>query len=205
MSVKPHVVLPDAQRDVGRDVELFRDEVEAGHELGDGMLHLQPRVHLHEPELAVAVQQELHRSRVAVARPRNGLGDLSAKGIARRRVDRRRRRFLDELLVFALDRALALAEVHGFAVGVGQDLEFDVPTGLDQLLEVEGRVAEGLLRLEGRLGEARLEHPLVVATPHATSAATRRCLQQDRIADLLGQLPRRGDVRQDTVGAGYRR
>ena len=36
-----------------RDRELERDEVEAGDQLGDRVLHLESRVHLEEPERAV--------------------------------------------------------------------------------------------------------------------------------------------------------
>ena len=54
-----------------RDRELERDEVETGHQLGDGVLHLESRVHLQEPERAVGREHELDGSRVHVAdRPR---------------------------------------------------------------------------------------------------------------------------------------
>ena len=53
-----------------------------------------------------------------------------------------RRRLLDQLLVAALDRAVALAEVDHVAVLVAQDLDLDVARPLDELLEVDARVAE---------------------------------------------------------------
>jgi len=43
---------------------------------------------------------------------------------------------LDELLVAALDRALALAEVHHVALAVGHHLDLDVAGALDVLLDV---------------------------------------------------------------------
>ena len=54
----------------------------------------------------------------------------------------------------ALDRALALAEVHDRAVLVAEDLELDVPRRLDVLLDVDVADAEGglgltLRRLDG--------------------------------------------------------
>ena len=56
--------------------------------------------------------------------------------------DRRRGRLLDELLVAALDRAVALAEVDDVAVGVGEDLHLDVARVLEVALDVDGRVGE---------------------------------------------------------------
>src|SRR5690606_12361162 len=50
----------------GGDAELPADEVHAGGGLGDGVLQLQPRVHLDEEEF-VPLHEELHRSRVHVA------------------------------------------------------------------------------------------------------------------------------------------
>jgi hypothetical protein len=57
----------------------------------------------------------------------------------------RRRRLFDQLLVAALDRALALAEVHHVAVVVAEDLELDVARPLDVLLDVHVADAEGRL------------------------------------------------------------
>ena len=51
------------------------------------------------------------------AMPQGRLGDLVATGLGQRR----RGRLLDQLLVASLDGALALAEVGGMAVLVGED------------------------------------------------------------------------------------
>ena len=56
---------PGRQRPAGGQAELLGDDVEAGDELGHGVLHLEPGVHLEEPEAAVAVVEELARGRVA--------------------------------------------------------------------------------------------------------------------------------------------
>ena len=50
--------------------------------------------------------------------------------------------FLEQLLVAALDRALALAEVDDGAVMVAEDLELDVARVLDVLLDVDVADAE---------------------------------------------------------------
>ena len=59
----------------------------------------------------------------------------------------RRGGFLDHLLVAALDGAIALAQVDDVAFVVAQDLKLDVVRVLDEFLDVNPGVAEGLLRL----------------------------------------------------------
>src|SRR5207344_2407802 len=56
--------------------------------------------------------------------------------------DSRRRRFLEHLLVTALDRAIALAELDASTVGIEQDLDLDVTPALDEPLENEPVVPE---------------------------------------------------------------
>src|SRR6202043_1420435 len=109
----------------------------------------------------------------------------------------RRRRLLDQLLMPALDRALALAQVDHLAVEVAEDLELDVP-GLDEvLLEIDPAVAERLLRFLAGGRELALDLALGRDDAHAAAAAAGRRLEDDRIADLGGQLPR-------LLGAGER-
>ena len=124
------------------------DQVDVGDLLGDGVLDLDSRVHLDEDVLAALVEQELDGARAAVADlagERDGVGaDLSR---AAPRIQVRRRRQLDHLLVAALHAAVALEEVDDVAVGVGQDLHLDVARVDHRLLEEHRRVAERRLRL----------------------------------------------------------
>ena len=60
-------------------------------------------------------------------------------------VDRGRGRFLDQLLVAPLQRAVALAEMDDVAVRIGEDLDLDVARVLDGALEQEPGVAERAL------------------------------------------------------------
>src|SRR5262249_17767206 len=62
-----------------------------------------------------------------------------------RRGERRRRRLLDQFLVPALGRALALAQVDDVAVLVADDLDLDVTGALDELLDIKRAIAEGRL------------------------------------------------------------
>ena len=74
--------------------------------------------------------------------------------------------FLEQLLVAALDRALALAEVDDRAVMIAEHLELDVARVLDVLLDVDVADAEGRFRLALR-GLERL------ATARSASRMTR--------------------------------
>ena len=75
--------------------------------------------------------------------------------LARRRIQHRRRRFLEHFLMPPLNRTFALAQMNHVAVLVAQHLKFDVPRPLDQLLDVHVGAAEGLLRLGARGLERR--------------------------------------------------
>ena len=75
----------------------------------------------------------------------DGLGEgdgLLAHRLARLLVEEGRRRLLDDLLVAALDRAFALAEVDDVAVLVAEHLDLDVARIDDELLDEDAVVAE---------------------------------------------------------------
>ena len=121
-------------------------EVDAGHHLGDRVLDLEAGVHLEEEELAVLVQ-ELDGAGVVVAAR---LGHLH-RGLAHRLAglvgEARRRALLDELLVAALGRAVALADPHAVAVLVADDLHLDVAGPREVALDVALVAPEALERL----------------------------------------------------------
>jgi hypothetical protein len=149
------------------------DQVETGDLLGDGVLDLQAGVHLHEEPVVrpVARDDELDGARTGVAA---GPGGGAGGGAHRRTLPRGeqwRRGLLDDLLVPALQRALPLAEVDHVAVGVGQDLDLDVPRGGDQALDEQGVVAERAARLAPGRREGVSEGVGTVDLPHALPAA----------------------------------
>ena len=61
-------------------------------------------------------------------------------------VDARGGRLLDDLLMPALNRTLAFAQVHDMAVGIAEDLDLDVTCASDVSLEKDTVVAEAALR-----------------------------------------------------------
>ena len=181
-----------------RDAHLGDDEVDVGDLLGDGVLDLDAGVHLDEDVAPVLAEEELDRARVEVA---DRLGEAHGIGTHLRAgggVEVGRRRDLDDLLVAALHRAVALEQVQHGAGGVGEHLHLDVPRVDHRLLEVERRVAErGIGLALGRL-ERLAQRRGVVDPPHAAPAAAGDRLDEHREADALG---RRGQL----VEVGRRR
>ena len=109
------IALLIAERLARGDANLLLDQIDAVDHLGDGMLHLDARVHLHEVDV-VAGGEELERSRI-------GISDVPARPyrhLVQLRAGRRRKvgsgRLFDQLLMRGLlNRAIALAEVNDLA------------------------------------------------------------------------------------------
>ena len=111
------------------------------------MLDLKPRIHLEEIEVAILVDDELDGAGGIVA---DGLGERHRLRPHRRAglgVDERAWRLFDHLLVAALDRAFALAEMDDVAVLVAKHLDLDVARLLDIFLDEHAVVAEARLGL----------------------------------------------------------
>ena len=184
------------------DEDLRTHEVDIRDHLGDGVLDLNAGVHLDEIMVAVAVDEELHRAGVDIA---DGLGNLHGVGVqllADALGHAPRGRKLHDLLVAALQRAVALAEVAHVAVLVGKDLHLDV-LGLHEIfLDEDVVIAEGLACLaldELERGDNVLGH---FAQAHAAAAAAGRRLEDDGEAEADGLLERLLPVTQRLGAAG---
>ena len=183
----PDRVLRERQRLAGGDAELPFDEVEPGDRLGDGVLDLEARVRLDEvPGRTLgeraSLDQELDRARAGVAggrgQPDGGPGEFLAQCLG----DAGGGRLLHDLLVPALERALALEHVHHAPVRVAEDLHLDVPRRRHQPLEQHALVAERRLRLALRAGQRLGELLLAEDRAHAAPATARRGLDHERKA-----------------------
>ncbi len=184
-AARGEVVLREAERLALRDAHHLAHQIEPRDELGHRVLDLQARVHLEEVEAPVLGEQELERAGAEVAdalRALHGDGAHARDELAR---SGGARRLLDDLLVPALDRAVALEDVHEVALAIAEHLDLDVARPEDRLLEVDRVVAEELLGLAARpLPGAR---HLVGARDeaHPLAAAARRRLEHHGEADLL--------------------
>jgi len=199
------VLLRDAQRLARRGEDALAHDVDAGDQLGHRVLDLDPGVHLEEEVLAV-LEQALDRARAAVVDGLGRVGGHLADVLAQLGVDGGRRRLLDELLVAALDGAVALAEVDDVAVRVGEHLDLDVARVGEVALEVDGRVGEELLALARGALEGGLQLVLGERDAEALAAPAARGLDRDRVADLvLGDARGRLEVGHGLGRAGHDR
>ena len=151
------------------------------------MLDLDPRVHLDEEELLVLVE-ELERSRAAIADLAAGIGATLSdprQGPGRQSGSRS---LLDDLLVPALHRAVALEEVDGVLVLVRQHLDLDMAGIAEKLLHVDHRIAERRLGFRARQRRRRDERGFGVHHAHPAAAPAPRCLDDHRITDRAGDL-----------------
>ncbi len=191
----------------GRHPQLQLDQVQAEDLLGDRVLHLEPGVHLHEEELLrpVAAHDELHRPGPDVADRAGRLDRGGAHGAALRFIQQRRGRLLDDLLVPPLQRALALAQVDGVPVGVGQDLDLDVPGVGHQPLDQQRVVPEAAPGLAPGRGDRVGQVGGPVHLAHALAAAAGARLEQHRVADLHRSQRQRLVVQPGPVGSGHHR
>ncbi len=119
----------------GRQPELLLDDVDAGDQLADTVLDLEPGVDLEEVEGPVRGAQEL-RGR-GVPQP-GGRGDADRQVVEVAPLvggQTGRRRLLDQFLVAPLERAIALADGHDPAGRVAEQLDLDVARRPDLPLE----------------------------------------------------------------------
>ncbi len=126
----------------GGDADHLFDEVDAGNEFRHRMLDLQPRVHLQKEEIPLLIDDEFDRARRIVADRAGQRDRLIAHRLAHRRVDERRGRLLDHLLVAALDRTFALAEMDDGAVPVAEQLNLDMARIGDEFLDKDAIIAK---------------------------------------------------------------
>ena len=154
------------------------------------MLHLQPRVHLHEVGPHVAVVQlfgdELHRAGAHITHGLGGgHGGRTHLGAARG-AQARRGRFFEDLLVAALHRTIALEQVDAVPVAVGKDLDLDVARAQHVTLHQHMVVAEAGLGLALARGQGLGKVSRLLHAPHALATAAGAGLDQHRVADALG-------------------
>src|ERR1051325_7826240 len=122
----PQADLRIAQRPALRDEDLRLDQIVAGDLLGDSVLDLNARIDLDEVELAgIDIEEELDGGRVVDAGgPADGEGGVPER-LADLVVEVRRRRQFDDLLMAALQRAVALEEMDQTAMLIAEELDLD--------------------------------------------------------------------------------
>src|SRR5699024_8463540 len=112
------------------------------------------------------------------------------------------RRLLDDLLIATLQSAVTGRHDADIAVGVGQALRLDVSRAHDLLLDEALTAAERALGLTGRGRVSGLEVVSAGAGAESATAAAVDGLDDDREADVFGNLRGFGQIGHRPVGTG---
>ena len=170
--------------------DLRGHQVDTGDGLGDGVLHLQPRVGLDEDHRqvgAVLVDQELEGAQPAVAaglrQPQRGGDQL----LAQRGVQAGAGRDFHQLLEATLQRALTFTKGHHLPA-VTQHLHLQMAGMGDQALGIDRAQAEGGQRLGAAAGEGLGQVGRVLHGAHAAPATTRHRLQHHTAGRVAAAL-----------------
>jgi len=143
------------------------------------------RVHLHEIERPVAVEQKFHRSCADIAdslcRRDGGIAHFHA----RFRRQARRGRFFQHLLMAPLDGTITLEQINRIAFLIGKNLNFHMARARQVFFDQHMIVAEGRLRLALGCGQRFRKTGGVFDHAHAFAATARRGLDQHGITDFL--------------------
>jgi len=187
------------------DLNLVLHEIASVDFFGDRVFDLDACVHFHEVEIPVVVDEILDGTGIlisdAFAELDRGIAHLFAKLGGHERGGA----FLHDLLVAALQRAIALTEVHDAAVLVAEDLELNVVGIDDELLDVNGTVTESFFGLHASSVVALNEAALVAGDAHAATSTTGDGFDHHGITDLAGHTEGLGLIRDDAIAAGRNR
>ena len=165
------------------DANLLLDQIDSSHLFGDGMLNLNPGVDLDKVKVVVLIDDEFDRAGVVVIDGANEpCGRVADRGAGNIR-QIRGRRFLDQLLVFPLRRAVTLPEVNDIALLIGDHLHFDVPWIFDIFFEVHASVIKGFFGLLSSPFQSRSEFIVIAGHPHSFAAPASCRLDEHRVAD----------------------
>ena len=137
------------------------------------MLDLYAGVHLDEIELAVVVE-ELDRAGAFVVHLAHGVGADLADLEPLRQIERGRGAFLEDLLMAALQRTIAFAEMDRMALAIAENLNFDMARIVEKFFEIDGIIAKGRLGFAARGGERVRQVLSPTARPSCRARRRRR-------------------------------
>src|SRR5690606_6247333 len=183
------ILLLEGELLAGGDADHLLDEIEAGDHFRNWVLYLQPRVHFQKVEALVgAAGDELDGAGAIVVHGARQCDRLLAHGVPGLIVEQRRRRFFDDFLVAALNRAFTLEQMHDIAVLIAHHLDFDVTRRGDEFFDEDAVVAEGALGFGAHRREALFHFLAIVGDADAFAAAAGAGLDHHRVADVFADL-----------------
>src|SRR5258706_8904103 len=147
------------------------------------MLHLDTSIHFQEIKFAIWPKQKLGCTGIDV---RNGAYQVDRRcrhALPQFLIQHRRRRFLYQLLMAALNAALALAEMHNITVCISDELHLDVTSGMNSLFQVHAIIAKSAFSLAACCTQSRRQALRVAHKANTLTTPTSCGLQQQRIAN----------------------
>ena len=154
------------------DEDLSLDDIDAGDQLGDGMFHLNPRIHFDEVVITVFINEKLDGAGTAVFDGFCQSDGIDTNAVSLEIGQEQRRRKLDDLLMSSLNGAIPFKKMDNVAVVVPENLNFNV-LGLFQVFfdkyrsiaESFGRFTDsGVIFFEQFLFVTDDAHPAAAAT-----------------------------------------
>ena len=152
------------------------------------MLHLQAGVHFQKVKALVFADHKFHRARTLVIHRLGQSHRLLAHGFAGSVRDKGRWRLFNHFLVAALNRAFAFVEVQLIAMGVANELDFDVAGLFDEFFDEHAIIAKAVARFVAAAAKALEGLFVVVGHTQALAAAARAGLDHHRVANAFGNL-----------------
>lgn len=185
MAAESQITLPEAQFFTGSNADLLGNEIDPRDLLGDRVFNLDAGVHLDEVELVILEQEfEGACTTIVDAPARFGTTLTDAHDIPAG--DAGGRRFLDDLLVTALHRAIAFAKVDCIPETVGQDLDLDMARIFQVFLQIDVGISEKALCLRTGHVHGVDQRCFGMDDAHPASTPSTRGLDDHRVADGLG-------------------
>ena len=184
------VLLPRLARRFGQrfslgDEDLGADDVDAGDLFGDGMFDLHAGVYFDEVEIAgFHIHQAFDGARAFIVHMGADFAAQFADFGALLLAQIGGGGAFDDLLVAALDRAVALVQMVNVALFIAEDLHFDMAGAQDHLLQIALAIAESGFGLAAPFAHFLLQFLFGHDRSHPAPAATPRSFEHQRIADL---------------------
>src|SRR5688572_16038267 len=136
------------------------------------MLHLDPGVHLHEIKIAVLVHEKLNRSDTFILHGKRRLDGSLSHFFTQFLGHKRRWGFFHQLLMPALNAAIAFAEVACLSILVTCNLDFYMTGFFDVLFHVHAVVAECCAGFLAGAVPCRKDVFILPYDPHTSSSTT---------------------------------
>jgi len=183
---EPDILLRKGEPLARRHPDHLLDEIDSRHAFRHRMLDLEARVHFQEIEAAVCAHDQLDRAGRIIAHSACQGDRLFTHRAAHLGRDEWRWRFFDHLLVPALDRTFAFAQIEDGAMLVAQHLDLDMARLLDEFFDEHPIIAKARQPLAAHAVEILAHVAFRPGKTHALAPATRRRLHHHRIADVAG-------------------